>query len=216
MKKILAVGAHLDDIEISCGGFLAKAVEKGDSVKCLVMSRSGYKNVFGKEIRSDEQAVGEGEKAFDILGIKNHEILDFPSKEIEYHYQIIEEIEKRVLEFDPDIILTHHVFDTHQSHVGVGKSTITASRRKNNIYMFEPVFPSGRSYVPFKAQAYVDITETMWKKVQALKEHRTEIEKFGESWVEGIISRHQYRGFEMGVQYAECFEVLRTDLNIWS
>ena len=39
--KILAIGAHLDDIEIACGGTLAKAVESGHTVKVLIMSKSG-------------------------------------------------------------------------------------------------------------------------------------------------------------------------------
>ena len=34
--KILAVGAHLDDIEIACGGTLAKAVAAGHQVKVLI------------------------------------------------------------------------------------------------------------------------------------------------------------------------------------
>ena len=55
--KILAVGAHLDDIEIACGGTLAKAIENGHDVKVLIMSRSGYTNKEGKVQRSDETAV---------------------------------------------------------------------------------------------------------------------------------------------------------------
>ena len=46
--KILAVGAHLDDIEIACGGTLAKAIENGHQVKVLIMSKSGYTNKDGK------------------------------------------------------------------------------------------------------------------------------------------------------------------------
>lgn len=46
--KILAVGAHLDDIEIACGGTLAKAIENGHEVKVLIMSKSGYTNINGE------------------------------------------------------------------------------------------------------------------------------------------------------------------------
>lgn len=47
-KKILAVGAHLDDIEIACGGTLAKAIDNGHMVKVLIMSKSGYINKEGE------------------------------------------------------------------------------------------------------------------------------------------------------------------------
>ena len=46
--KILAVGAHLDDIELACGGTLAKAVKNEHKVKVLIMSKSGYTNKDGK------------------------------------------------------------------------------------------------------------------------------------------------------------------------
>ena len=46
--KILAVGAHLDDIELAAGGTLAKACEAGHTVKVLIMSKSGYTNKDGK------------------------------------------------------------------------------------------------------------------------------------------------------------------------
>jgi LmbE family N-acetylglucosaminyl deacetylase len=42
--KILAIGAHLDDIELACGGVLAKAVRNGHEVKMVVMTNSAYEN----------------------------------------------------------------------------------------------------------------------------------------------------------------------------
>ena len=45
--KILAIGAHLDDIEIACGGTLVKAIKNGHDVKVLIMSKSGYTNKEG-------------------------------------------------------------------------------------------------------------------------------------------------------------------------
>ena len=52
--KILAVGAHLDDIELACGGTLAKAVSKNHQVKMIVMSESGYMNYDGRIMRTSE------------------------------------------------------------------------------------------------------------------------------------------------------------------
>ena len=69
--KILAVGAHLDDIEIACGGTLAKAIKAGHTVKVLIMSKSGYTNKEGKMQRSDELAVIEGMNALHVLGIQD-------------------------------------------------------------------------------------------------------------------------------------------------
>lgn len=211
--KIMVVGAHLDDIELACGGTLAKTVKAGHSVKAIIMSKSGYTNFDGKRMRDDDVAVKEGMEALHTLGIEDIEILDFPTKDIPYDSSVIEAIDIRMSSYEPDIVFAHHPFDTHQAHVGVSKSTISAARRKNTIFFFEPIAPSGRSYVPFKPQMYVDITETIEQKMEALKKHTTEYNKFGEDWIDGVLCRCGFRGYEIGVKYAEAFEVLRMEMS---
>lgn len=211
--KIIAVGAHLDDIELACGGTLAKAIEAGHEVKVVIMSQSGYTNYDGRVMRKNEDAVKEGTDALHALGITDIEILDFPTKDIPYNSSVIDAIDGFMASYDPDIIFCHHPFDTHQAHVGVSKSTISAARRKNTIFMFEPIAPSGRSYVPFKPQMYVDISAVMDKKIASLKLHTTEYHKFGEEWITGVTCRAGFRGYEIGAEYAEAFEVLRCELD---
>lgn len=211
--KLLAVGAHLDDIELACGGTLAKALINGHQVKMIVMSKSGYKNYDGKVMRTDDIAVKEGKRAAETLGVSDFEVLDFDNKDIMYDSKAVEALEKRINEYKPDIIFTHWPFDTHQAHVGTGKSTITAARRYNTIYLYEPIAPSGRSYVAFRPQVYVDITDFIECKIDSLKCHETEYKKFGESWIDGVRARAKFRGYEMGTDgYAEAFEVLRSEL----
>lgn len=211
--RILAVGAHLDDIEIACGGTLAKAIENGHEVKVLIMSKSGYTNKEGAIQRSDALAVEEGTNALHILGIQNIEILDFPTKDIPFHSEVVNAIDIAMSTYDPDIIFTHHPFDTHQAHVGVSNATIAAARRRNTVFFYEPITPSGRSYVAFRPQLYVDIAQTIDKKVASLREHKSEYNKFGgEDWIEGVHSRCGFRGYEIGKKYAEAFEVLRIEI----
>ena len=212
--KILAIGAHLDDIEIACGGTLAKAIESGHDVKVLIMSKSGYTNKEGEVQRSDELAIKEGTNALRVLGIQKIDILDFPTKDIPWRSDVVNAIDLCISEFDPDIIFTHHPFDTHQAHSGVSKASVAAARRRNTVFFYEPISPSGRSYVAFRPQIYVDIEQTIGKKVASLREHRSEYKKFGgEDWVEGVHARCGFRGYEIGKKYAEAFEVLRIELS---
>lgn len=211
--KILAIGTHLDDIELACGGTLAKAVKAGHDVKAIIMSKSGYTNFDGRIMRTDEDAVIEGTNALKVLGVTNIEILDFPNKDIPYASETIEALDSRMSAYNPDVIFTHHPFDTHQAHVGVSKSTISAARRKNTIFLYEPITPSGRSYVAFKPQIYVDISSTIDKKLEAMTKHETEYRKFGEEWITGVSCRAGFRGYEIGTKYAEAFEVLRCELS---
>lgn len=211
--KILAVGAHLDDIELACGGTLAKALRAGHEVKCIILSKSGYTNLNGDVQRKNETAVEEGTNALHTLGVKDIEIFDFSTKDIPFTSEVVETIDRVMSAYDPDIIFSHHPFDTHQAHMGVAQATIAAARRKNNILMFEPIAPSGRSYVAFKPQVYVDISETIDIKQAALKEHKSEYNKFGgEEWVTGVSARAGFRGYEIGTKYAESFELLRMEM----
>lgn len=211
--RILAVGAHLDDIEIAVGGTLAKAVEAGHVVKVLIMSKSGYTNKEGKVQRSDELAVKEGTKALQILGIQDIEVLDFPTKDISFQSDVVTAIDICMSAFDAEVIFTHHPFDTHQAHVGVSNATIAAARRRNTVFFYEPITPSGRSYVAFRPQLYVDIESTIEKKLASLREHKSEYHKFGaEDWITGVYSRCGFRGYEIGKKYAEAFEVLRIEM----
>lgn len=211
-KTIVAIGAHLDDIELAAGGTLAKAVREGHDVYMIVMSQSGYTDFNGKVMRTNETAIQEGKNAAKVLGCKELEILDFCNKDIAYDSSTVEAIEKRLIKYQPDIIFTHWPFDTHQDHVAVGKSTISAARRFNTIYFYEPISPSGRSYVGFRPQLYVDITDVIDRKIAALDEHATEKNKYGDYWIRGVEARAAFRGYEMGRMYGEAFEVLRSEL----
>ena len=212
--RILAIGAHLDDIEIACGGTLAKAIQAGHTVKAIVMSKSGYTNKEGKVQRSDDTAVREGLNALRTLGIEDIEVLDFETKDIHFRSDVVNALDVRMAEFKPDVIFTHHPFDTHQAHEGVSKATIAAARRLNTVFFYEPITPSGRSYVAFRPQMYVDITKTVDTKINSLKCHVSEYNKFGgEDWVEGVRCRCGFRGYEIGTKFAEAFEVLRMEMS---
>ncbi len=212
--KILVVGAHLDDIELACGGTIAKAIRNGHQVKTLIMSKSGYTNKEGQVQRSDDVAVKEGVEALRTLGVEDIEILDFETKDIPFRSDVVNAIDVVMAAYNPDVIFTHHPFDTHQAHEGVAKATIAAARRKNTVFFFEPIQPSGRSYVAFKPDLYVGIDETVDIKIEALKKHKSEYNKFGgEDWIQGVKSRSGFRGYEIGKKYAEAFEILRLELN---
>jgi len=62
---ILAVGAHLDDIELGCGGSLAKLIEEGSHVTALVLSQ-GRRGADSRMNRPEETR-----QALERLGVDN-------------------------------------------------------------------------------------------------------------------------------------------------
>lgn len=212
--KILAIGAHLDDIELACGGTLAKAVKNGHIVKMLVMTDSSYTNHDGKVMRTRDEAYTEGMEAAKALGVTDLEILDLPIKNIPYNGESVEKINRVIDEFKPDYIFTHWIHDTHQDHVHTGMATMSAARLYNNIFMYEPFPPSGRSYNAFRPQAYFDISSTIDDKLASLRAHKSQHAKYGEQWLEATEGRARMRGFESNTKYAEVFEIVRTDFKL--
>lgn len=212
--NILAIGAHLDDIELACGGTLARAIKNGHKVKMVVMTSSAYSNHDGVVMRTKEEALSEGMAAAKALGVDDLVVLDFPNKNVPYNGESVEKINQILDEFKPDYIFTHWIHDTHQDHVNTSRATISAARWYNNIFMYEPFPPSGRSYKAFRPQAYFDITETIDKKLDSLREHKSQYAKYGEQWIEATEGRARLRGFENGDKYSETFEVLRTDFKL--
>jgi LmbE family N-acetylglucosaminyl deacetylase len=213
--RILAVGAHLDDIEISCGGLLADAAMNGHEVKMIVLSDSAYTIYDGRVGRTREEALREGRQAADILGAEL-EVLDFPTKDVPFGSQSIEALDARIAAFKPHIVLTHWPYDTHPSHRNTALATLAACRYHNNVLMYEPMMPSGRSYHGFRGQLYYAVSpEGVKKKIEALKAHRSQYKKYGEKvWVDAVIARGTHRGFEIGAENAECFEVVRWQLRL--
>lgn len=211
--RIMAIGAHLDDAEIACGGTIAKAVSHNSQVKILVLTDSSYSNYSGKVLREKEQGVIEGKEAAKVLGVEDLEILSFPTKDVPYHSTVIESIEQKLDLFKPDVILTHWVHDTHQAHKNTGLSTLSAARYYTTILMYEPMMPAGRSYNAFRPQVYVDISDFIDQKLESLKAHKSQYQKYGKDWIEAVEARCRLRGFEMGVKYAEAFEAVRFE---WS
>jgi LmbE family N-acetylglucosaminyl deacetylase len=209
--RIMAIGAHSDDAELACGGTLAKAVGEGHEVRLLVMTDSSYESLHGAVLRTKDEAWDEALEAARVLGIdeKHVKFLPFPTRELPYNADAIVETEKELNAFRPDVVLTHWPFDTHQDHRNAGLTTISAGRYYNSILMYEPMMPSGRSYVAFRPQIYVDITSCIEQKLEALRRHSSQFAKYGEDWIAAIESRCRLRGFEIGCKYAEAFEAAR-------
>lgn len=208
MANVLAVGAHPDDVELGCGGTVALHAKKGDKVVIIVMIEPVSTHYSGRIIRSKEEGETEGKNAANVLGAKLIN-LGFKDKSVPYSVETIEAINKIIDDYKIDVIYTHWYHDTHQDHKRTTQSVVSAGRLVKNILMYEPEYPAGRSYLGFRNQYYVDITSAFETKMEALKQHKSQIRRYGNDFLGAIEARARHRGYEIGSKYAECFEVLR-------
>lgn len=206
-KNILAVGAHGDDIEIGCGGTIALH-SKNANVYVLIMATPSYTDYKGKSLRNDEEGNVEEINGANILGAKRIN-LGFPTKSVPYSQDSVERINEIIDKYNIDTIYTHWLHDTHQDHLRTTQSVLSAGRHVQNILMYEPEYPAGRSFIGFRNQYYVNITSTFDIKIDALKQHKSQVEKYGPSFIDAVKARSRHRGYEIGTEYAECFEIIR-------
>jgi LmbE family N-acetylglucosaminyl deacetylase len=109
-RRVLAIGAHSDDIEIGCGGTLLKLIEQqAVSEVCWVVLSGGTDRA--DEARRSAEALLEGVPQTQIL------LRDFPDGFFPYEGQRIKDFfEALKADFSPDVVFTHQRADLHQDH----------------------------------------------------------------------------------------------------
>lgn len=113
VKKVLVVLAHPDDMEIICGGTIARLKSEGIEVR-IVVTTNGGKGMKDKQGLNEAgfgaQRVKEQIKAGTILGIPEDQNfnLQIPDGEVEPSLAYIERIVYHIREFKPDLVITHN------------------------------------------------------------------------------------------------------------
>lgn len=114
--------------------------------------------------------------------------------------------------YKPDIVYTHSDRDLHKDHKLLAEAVLVACRSKpesnvKELYFFElPQFAQSKSFEP---TVYKDITEYIDIKKQALARYVTEIYKFPDARsVEAVETLAKTRGYAIGTQYAEAFQLV--------
>ena len=203
--NILAIGAHPDDIEIGCAGTVMKFKEKDCRFYQMVLTcgLGGDANVR----RQEQERAAEVTRTDDLfwggfkdtmLGVNIRRLIDS-----------IENVMKRT---EPTFIFVNYPKDTHQDHRYLAEATISAARNARNILFYE--VPTS---IDFNPNVFVDISQFMERKLEALIAHASQIDKTnieGLSILEIAKSAAFFRGVQGRTKYAEGFSSLRLFINI--
>ena len=204
-RTVLAVGAHPDDVELGIGGTLARLSRAGARVVIAVAS---VPSDYGTRR-------AEAERAAKILGCELRVLLDDGGcRRIEdvKHYQLVGMLDALVRELGPDAVITHSNAEVHRDHMAVHNACVSTQRLCYfDFFSFNPTMCRPMP-VPFHPRAYVDISETIEVKMQAIGAHESQ---FGGRGIDVAIFRDTARliGRMVGVEYAEGLDVGRLLLN---
>lgn len=205
--RILALGAHPDDIEAGCGGTLIKYARKGHRVFLLLLTEG--EQGASRGIRKREQ-----QQAAKILGAERVYWGGYPDTKVPMDQELIQKIEQVVREVNPHFIFVHYQDDTHQDHRHVAACTITATRYTRNVLFYE-----GPTTQNFSPTVFVDIDAELNDKIQAIEAHASQVRKTnieGLTIIDIIRSAAHFRGIQGRVTNAEGFVPLRLFINIGS
>ncbi|MDG6997015.1 MAG: PIG-L family deacetylase [Nitrososphaerota archaeon] len=203
--KILAIGAHPDDIELGCGGTLLKAVKEGHSVYMLTMTR-------GSASGNPAQRTNELMQSAKFIGAKDLRIDDLEDTRLSSDADaLIRHIEEYADEVDPDLIFTHSSGDAHHDHRSVAAATLEAARFYSNILSYE--IPLTKDFDPV---VYYDISDVIEKKVELIRLFWSQSSKLYLQ-ANAIRSLSEYRALQSRlnatISHVEAFEALRLCLD---
>ena len=118
---ILAFGAHPDDVELGCGGTIAKSLSQKKKVAIIDITRGELGTRGSIDIRNKEAS-----KASKILGINHRENLDLKDGFFKNDKKSQLIVVSKIREFKPDIVLCNPAEDRHIDH-GKGSNLVNDS-----------------------------------------------------------------------------------------
>jgi LmbE family N-acetylglucosaminyl deacetylase len=203
-KTIIAFGAHPDDLEIGMGGTIAKLSAMGYNVQPVIATLPNFVKSDTKEGRKSESMLSAK-----VMGCKSPIFLDLFPEQMVFGRKLVALIDSLITEHKPDSVFTQWHGDSHQDHQILTSSVISACRNQNNLFMYETTIPGGITQNSFRPQLFVDITETIDIKKNALECFQSQFIRCGEIWIPAVIGRCSFRGYQVDAKYAEAFEVVK-------
>jgi LmbE family N-acetylglucosaminyl deacetylase len=216
---ILAAFAHPDDEVLGCGGTIARHVDDGDEVSLIFMADG----VGARDENISQSIVIRNEardKALKILGVSEFYSLDFPDNKMDSIplLEVVKGLELIIEKLKPHRIYTHHYGDLNVDHRITHQAVMTACRPQpgicaKEILTFEVMSSTEwglKSNNQFSPNVFVEITEYLDKKLDALSAYEVEMRPYPHSRsIQHLEFLAKHRGNCVGVESAEAFEGVR-------
>ena len=197
--NVLLVAPHSDDVEIGCGGTVAKFIEENHNILWVVCTTAKESSTEHKEVI---RKIGLDEENCLSLGFKMKQLP-------EHRREVLDFLINIKFTFKPDLVIGPSLNDCHQDHHVVAKEMMRAFKTTSSIICYE--IPSNN--IKFDTQLFIRLEKRhVEKKVDMTKKFKSQLAlphralKLSEEFIRGLMA---VRGTQVDVRYAEAFEVLR-------
>jgi bacillithiol biosynthesis deacetylase BshB1 len=219
---VLAIGAHPDDVELTCGGTVIKLVKQGRSVGILDLTEGELGTRGDRKTRAREAA-----KAAAVMGVAVRENLKLPDGNIESHMDNRLRLVRVIRALQPDVLLFPYPVDRHpdheRAHILCREAWFSAGLQK------VPTSVRGKSQAPFRPRAYylfmhwyefdpsfiVDVSAEFEQRMETMRAYRSQFYDPASreretvlstpEFLEMIRTKLEYYGDRIGKKYGEPF-----------
>lgn len=209
MLDMLAVSPHPDDVELCCGGLIAKMTEKGYKIAIVDLTRGETGTEGTGEIR-----LQEAEEAAEILGVDSRENMDLGDCRLGYGFNEGKRLAEVIRKHKPSILIAPYGDDNHPDHAAgreLAKKAAFFSRLRriqtdHKVHRVKSIIYY-MLHKPFEPTFIVDVTDSYEKKMEAIKAYKSQIGLISDygGLLRAIRIRDQLYGSKIEVEYGEPF-----------
>jgi LmbE family N-acetylglucosaminyl deacetylase len=198
--RVLAFGAHPDDLEVGAGGLLSRLASQGAQVMAAVVSLPSL--IVERTREAARGAAILGTRLSILNPDKKSRVEDIPM------HQLVAQMDTIVNDVRPDLVITHSAHDLHWDHGLVNRATVSALRRwPCNLLAYVSSYEmNAQNSTRALGQCFADISDTIERKVDAIAAHESQLVRMD---LDSTRDLARAMGRLAGVQYAESYEVLR-------
>lgn len=221
--NVLAVGAHPDDVELSCSGTLLVHQKRGFTTGIIDLTR-GELGTRG----TPEQRLKEANESAKILELSVRDNLGLEDAFFQNNKENQLKLVSKIRQYQPDFVIGTAQYDRHPDH---GRASILTEQAcfLSGLKNIETVSESGEKQKPWRPKRlffaiqstslepdfFVDISEVMEERMQSIKAYKSQFHdpnsKEPDTYIsrpefmDMILARAQEYGHRIMVKYAEGF-----------
>ena len=220
----LVLAAHPDDEVLGCGGTIARLARENHHVFIAILGE-GITSRYSQHNQADTgklaELQGRSRKVAELLGAKDLFMFGLPDNRFDTvpMLDVVKLIEGLILRLQPQVVYTQHGGDLNVDHVVTFRATLTATRPMaecpvHSVYAYQVASSSEWAFQQFgpvfQPSRFVDISDTLTIKVQAMQTYESEVCSFPHPRSpEALRAAAQHWGSVVGIQAAEAFQCIR-------